>query len=38
MIDNKVDPIEFALISSLDEKVGEVLAKEMGRIPIKKNR
>ena len=38
MIDNKVDPIEFALISSIDEKVGEVLAKEMGRIPIKKNR
>jgi replication factor C large subunit len=38
MIDNKVDPIEFALISNIDEKVGEVLAKEMGRILIKKNR
>jgi replication factor C large subunit len=38
MIDNKVDPIEFALISNIDEKVGEVLAKEMGRIPIKNNR
>jgi len=32
MIDNKVDPIEFALNSNIDEKVGEVLAKEMERI------
>jgi replication factor C large subunit len=37
MIDYKVDPIEFASISNIDEKVGEVLAKEMGRISIKKH-
>ena len=36
MIDNKVDPTRFALISNVDEKVGEVLAKEMERITIKK--
>ena len=38
MIDNKVDPIEFALMSNVDEKVGEALAKEIGRTPIKNSR
>jgi replication factor C large subunit len=32
MSDNRVDPMDFALDSNIDEKVGEVLAKEMERI------
>lgn len=35
MSDNRVDPMEFALDSNIDEKVGEVLAKEMDRISSK---
>ena len=31
MIDNKIDPYEFAEHSNLDEKTGEALAKEMDR-------
>jgi len=36
LIDNKVDPDEFARISNLDEKAGEALAKEMERTGRKK--
>lgn len=36
LIDNKVDPDEFARISNLDEKAGEALAKEMERAGRKK--
>jgi replication factor C large subunit len=36
LIDNKVDPDEFASISNLDEKAGEALAKEMERTGRKK--
>ncbi len=32
MSDNRVDPMDFALDSNIDEQVGEVLAKEMERI------
>jgi hypothetical protein len=32
MSDNRVDPMNFALGSNIDEKVGEVLGKEMERI------
>lgn len=35
MIDNKIDPHEFAEISNLDEKSGEAIAKEIERV--KKN-
>ena len=31
MIDNEVDPQEFARILNLDEKAGEALAREMER-------
>jgi hypothetical protein len=31
MIDNQVDPQEFARILNLDEKVGDALAREMER-------
>jgi replication factor C large subunit len=32
MIDNKIDPYEFAEISNLDEKSGETIVKEMDRV------
>jgi replication factor C large subunit len=38
MIDNKIDPHEFAEISNLDEKSGEVIAKEIDRVKQKGTR